>query len=46
VFEAAGPTGVRFTLSQPRSMLFMDDARVIREAAALQRKGRVARAIR
>jgi len=39
VFEAAGATGVRFTLSQPWSMLLMDDARVIHETTPLQPQG-------
>jgi hypothetical protein len=39
VFKAAGATGVRFTLSQPGSMLLMDDARVIHETTALQPQG-------
>jgi len=39
VFEAAGATGVRFTLSQPWSMLLMDDARVIHETSPLQPQG-------
>ncbi len=39
VFEAAGATGVRFTLSEPWSMLLMDDARVIHETTPLQAQG-------
>jgi hypothetical protein len=39
VFEAAGSTGVRFTLSEPWSMLLMDDARVIHETTPLQPQG-------
>ena len=39
VFEAAGVTGVRFTLSEPWSMLLMDDARVIHETTPLQAQG-------
>ncbi len=40
VFEAAGTRGVRFTLSEPWSMLLMDDARVIHETTPLQPHGR------
>jgi hypothetical protein len=36
VFEAAGSRGVRFTMTQPWSMLLMDDARVIHETTPLQ----------
>jgi hypothetical protein len=36
VFEAQGSRGVRFTLTQPGSMLLMDDARVIHETTPLQ----------
>ncbi len=39
VFEADGPRGVRFTLSEPGSMLLMDDARVIHETTPLQPQG-------
>ena len=39
VFEAAGATGVRFTLAEPWSMLLMDDARVIHETTPLQAQG-------
>lgn len=39
VFEAAGTTGVRFSLSEPWSMLLMDDARVIHETTPLQPQG-------
>ncbi len=39
VFDAAGDTGVRFTLSEPGSMLLMDDARVIHETTPLQPQG-------
>ena len=39
VFEAAGATGVRFTLSEPWSMLLLDDARVIHETTPLQAHG-------
>jgi hypothetical protein len=36
VFDAAGPSGVRFTMEEPWSMLLMDDARVIHETTPIQ----------
>jgi hypothetical protein len=36
VFEAAAPTGLRFTMTQPWSLLFLDDTRVIHETTPLQ----------
>jgi len=39
VFEARDSRGVRFTLSEPCSMLLMDDARVIHETTPLQPEG-------
>jgi hypothetical protein len=36
VFEATGPNGQRFTLSQPWSMLLLDDHRVIHESTPIQ----------
>ena len=36
VFQAEGPDGQRFTLLQPWSMLFLDDARVIHESTPIQ----------
>jgi len=36
VFEADGPNGVRFTMSEPWSMLLMDDARVVHETTPIQ----------
>jgi hypothetical protein len=39
VFDAHGPAGVRFTLTDPWSMLLMDDARVIHETTPLQADG-------
>ena len=36
VFEAAGPHGQRFTLSEPWSLLLLDDARVIHESTPIQ----------
>jgi len=36
VFEAAGPKGQRFTLSEPWSLLLLDDARVVHETTPIQ----------
>jgi hypothetical protein len=36
VFDAAGPNGQRFTLSEPWSVLLLDDARVIHETTPIQ----------
>ncbi|MDB5871720.1 MAG: hypothetical protein JWQ07_1162 [Ramlibacter sp.] len=36
VFEAAGPAGQRFTLTQPWSLLLLDDERVIHESTPIQ----------
>jgi hypothetical protein len=36
VFEAEGPQGQRFTLTQPWSVLLLDDARVIHESTPIQ----------
>ncbi len=36
VFEANGPSGVRFTLDHPWSALLLDDARVIHESTPIQ----------
>ena len=36
VFEADGPRGVRFTLTEPFSALLLDDARVIHETTPIQ----------
>ncbi|NZA25340.1 2OG-Fe dioxygenase family protein [Luteimonas sp. SJ-92] len=36
VFEAEGPNGQRFTLAEPWSLLFLDDARVIHESTPIQ----------
>jgi hypothetical protein len=36
VFDATGPSGVRFTMREPWSMLLMDDARVIHETTPIQ----------
>lgn len=39
VFEAAGPQGLRFTLSEPWTTLLLDDARVIHESTPIQPTG-------
>jgi hypothetical protein len=36
VFEADGPHGVRFTMTQPWTLLLLDDARVIHETTPIQ----------
>lgn len=36
VFEAEGPAGERFTLTQPWSLLLLDDTRVIHESTPIQ----------
>ncbi|HSV44293.1 MAG TPA: 2OG-Fe dioxygenase family protein [Ramlibacter sp.] len=36
VFDAAGPAGQRFTLSEPWSLLLLDDERVIHETTPIQ----------
>ncbi|MBK7261973.1 MAG: 2OG-Fe dioxygenase family protein [Rubrivivax sp.] len=36
VFDARGPQGLRFTLTQPWSVLLLDDARVIHESTPIQ----------
>ncbi|RMH93350.1 hypothetical protein EBB59_05565 [Lysobacter pythonis] len=36
VFEADGPSGLRFTLEQPWSLMLMDDPRVIHESTPIQ----------
>jgi len=39
VFDAHGPSGVRFTMTEPWSMLLMDDARVVHETTPIQSAG-------
>ena len=39
VFEAHGASGVRFTLTEPWSVLLLDDARVIHESTPIQPDG-------
>jgi hypothetical protein len=39
VFDANGPTGIRFTMEEPWSLLLMDDARVIHETTPIQPDG-------
>ena len=36
VFEAAGPSGLRFTLTEPWSLMLLDDARMIHESTPIQ----------
>jgi len=36
VFEANGPSGQRFTMSQPWTTLLLDDAKVIHETTPIQ----------
>jgi hypothetical protein len=36
VFDAAGPTGMRFTMTEPWTTLLLDDARVIHETTPIQ----------
>jgi hypothetical protein len=36
VFEATGPNGQRFTLTEPWSLLLLDDERVIHESTPIQ----------
>jgi hypothetical protein len=36
VFEADGPAGQRFTLTEPWSVLLLDDERVIHESTPIQ----------
>ncbi len=36
IFEAAGPSGQRFTLTEPWSVLLLDDARMIHETTPIQ----------
>jgi len=36
VFDAHGPQGERFTLSEPWSLLLLDDTRVIHETTPIQ----------
>ena len=36
VFDAAGPNGIRFTMSEPWTLLMLDDARVIHETTPIQ----------
>jgi len=39
VFDANGPSGVRFTMQEPWSLLLMDDERVIHETTPIQPEG-------
>jgi hypothetical protein len=39
VFESAGPAGQRFTLTEPWSLLLLDDERVVHESTPIQPLG-------
>ena len=39
VFDATGPNGQHFTLTEPWSLLLLDDARVIHESTPIQPMG-------
>jgi hypothetical protein len=39
VFQADGPSGMRFTMTEPWSILLMDDARVVHETTPIQPEG-------
>jgi hypothetical protein len=39
VFDARGPNGVRFTMTEPWTLLLLDDARVIHESTPIQPTG-------
>jgi hypothetical protein len=39
VFEAQGPSGLRFTLTEPWSLMLLDDARMIHESTPIQPLG-------
>jgi hypothetical protein len=39
VFEAAGPRGLRFTLTEPWTTLLLDDERVVHESTPIQPEG-------
>ena len=36
VFDAEGPTGLRFTMQEPWTCLLLDDARMIHESTPIQ----------
>lgn len=36
IFEASGPTGIRFTLTEPWTLMLLDDARMIHETTPIQ----------
>jgi hypothetical protein len=42
VFDASGPSGQRFTLTEPWSLLLLDDARMIHETTPIQPTGDIA----
>jgi hypothetical protein len=39
VFDAVGPSGIRFTMSRPWTALMLDDERVIHETTPIQPLG-------
>ncbi len=39
IFDARGPNGVRFTMTEPWTLLLLDDARVIHESTPIQPTG-------
>ncbi len=39
VFDASGPAGVRFTMSEPWTALLLDDAQVVHETTPIQKAG-------
>ncbi len=39
MFEATGPNGQRFTLTEPWSLLLLDDTRVVHESTPIQPLG-------
>jgi hypothetical protein len=39
VFDAQGPQGLRFTLTEPWSLMLLDDARMIHESTPIQPLG-------
>ena len=39
VFDAAGPAGLRFTLTEPWTLLMLDDERVVHESTPIQPLG-------
>lgn len=46
VFEATGPSGLRFTLTEPWSLMLLDDARMIHESTPIQPLNEAANGVR